>query len=367
MKILVLGANAGIDLARFRTPQERFEATGRNSGNQIIAYGLLQALRYKEVSWDYSRGPEAIDRDFDMILVAAANFLHVGFDFGWLADLIEKTKLPCAVFGLGAQSNDFNPRLKLKPGTIKLASVLADRCPRLGVRGEFTAEVLGALGIKNVQIMGCPSYYLAGSPTRHIQKGNFPTNPRIAINLSRDVISHSFSESDMRKTIGALVRNAIEFRADYILQTELDEMHLCDHDLSSLDSELVARAARHYSSYADTALVGSWLSKHAKVFFEPAKWIAAMKEYDFSVGQRFHGNLCAIRAGTPAMFVCHDSRTTEMCKFLGLPMVDIRDEYAGDIRALFERVDLEHYCTRYAALYSEYKRLLEINNLQHNL
>ena len=45
-----------------------------------------------------------------MIVVAAANFLFPKFDFGGMADYIERANLPVAIVGLGAQSNSYDPR-----------------------------------------------------------------------------------------------------------------------------------------------------------------------------------------------------------------------------------------------------------------
>src|SRR5689334_944636 len=151
MRAFLLGATPSFDVTSTSGPAERLQKTGGNTGNQIIARGLLNVLELEEVSWDYSVGTERVDEEFDVILIAAANFLFPGFDFGGMAAFIENTKLPCVMVGLGAQSKDYSPDIPLKPGTERLVQVVADRSHSIGVRGPFTAEVLKRRGITNVQ------------------------------------------------------------------------------------------------------------------------------------------------------------------------------------------------------------------------
>ena len=105
---------------------------------------------------------QRISAEYDIILIAAANFLFPGFDFGGMAEFIERTDLPVAIVELGAQSKDYSPHIPLKPGTERLMRVVAERAPIIGVRGPFTAQVLDEMNIRNVQIVGCPSYYMNG-------------------------------------------------------------------------------------------------------------------------------------------------------------------------------------------------------------
>lgn len=71
---------------------------------------------------------------------------------------------PITFCGLGAQSTkDLNIPQKLVdsliPIQIKFFKTLSERAISLGVRGEFTADCLNLMGIKNVRIIGCPSFY----------------------------------------------------------------------------------------------------------------------------------------------------------------------------------------------------------------
>ena len=56
-------------------------------------------------------------------------------------------------------------------------------------------------------------------------------------------------------------------------------------------------------------------------------WIHEMKKCRFSVGPRFHGNVVALLAGIPALFVNHCCRVNEMIDFFGLPSVTIEEYF----------------------------------------
>ena len=153
MKIFLMGATPSFDVTKFDSIADRLAQTGGNTGNQLIAYGLTKPLVFEDVSWDFRLGPERVSAEFDLILIAAANFLFPGFDFGGMAEFIERTHLPVAIVGLGAQAKDYSSHIPLKPGTERLMRVVAERAQIIGVRGPFTAEVLEEMNIHHVQIV----------------------------------------------------------------------------------------------------------------------------------------------------------------------------------------------------------------------
>src|SRR5579863_2837508 len=175
MKIFLMGATPRFDVEKFGTIAEKLAQTGGNTGNQLIAYGLLKPLVFDDISWDFRVGPNRVSEEYDIILIAAANFLFPGFDFGGMADFIERTDLPVAMVGLGAQSKDYSPRIPLKPGTERLMHVVADRA-------ALIAEVLEEMNIRNVQIVGCPSYYMNGDRGELARAGALSDRPKIAVN-----------------------------------------------------------------------------------------------------------------------------------------------------------------------------------------
>src|SRR5262249_33259916 len=182
--------------------------------------GLLSQIAYENVAWDYRVDPSQVHERFDVIVVAAANFLFPKFDFGGMADYIERADLPVAIVGLGAQSSNYDPNISLMPGTERFVKVIAERAVSIGVRGPYTQEVLARRGVDNVMVTGCPSYYMGGLGGISIKLRPFEEIKRLSINASRDVIVHSFDKDKMRELVQEIYSTGVAWKADFIAQSE---------------------------------------------------------------------------------------------------------------------------------------------------
>ena len=366
MRIFLLGATPSFDVGAHLTIAGKLAQTGGNTGNQLIAYGLLKSLAYDEVDWDHAKGPQYVDENFDVILIAAANFLFPGFDFGGMAEFISKTKLPVVMVGLGAQSKDYSPKIELKPGTSRLMSIVAERTKLIGVRGPFTRDVLANLGIHNVQVVGCPSYYMNGPEPPPLRKGPLPDRPRIAINASRDVLGHAFDRDKMRNAVFGLTAEAVRYDGTFVAQTEREEMILAERPGSPEAAGALTSLAAFFSDAAvDAAAFRSWAERRMRVYWSVEAWLEDMKSLDFVVGTRFHGAMAPLKIGTPAFVLCHDTRTTEMSKFLGLPHANIVELDRIDLKELYDRVDVDAIGARWTELLPLYRQFLATNGLRY--
>jgi hypothetical protein len=362
MNIFLLGATPRISPEATDSPIIKLGKTGGNTGNQIIAHALLSQIEYDEVSWQHSIDPRAVKERFDMIVIAAANFLFRSFDFGGMADYIVKADLPVAIVGLGAQSNTYDPDIQLLPGTERFVKVIAERAVRIGVRGPYTREVLERRGVHNVTVTGCPSYYMSRSPALTLTKRDFSAVKKLSVNASRDVVTHAFDSAKMSKIVRDIYRQAIVLDADFIAQSEHAEIILSDGGPAE-HGRALDDIAKYLDGVADGESVRAWASNHVRVFFDVDQWIDAIRNYDFVFGNRFHGNMIALQNGVPACVVCHDTRTEDMCKFLGMPHVNIVDLDAIDVRDLYDRVDCSSLGERYKTLFPQYIAFLRQNGL----
>lgn len=362
-----MGATPSFEHSPNDTIESKLAKTGGNTGNQLIAYGLLRALDYETVSWDYSLGPAYVDANFDIIVIAAANFLFPGFDFSGMANFIAATKLPCLMVGVGAQSPDYSLDIPLQPGTLRLMQLVSERSACIGVRGPYTADVLARKGIKNVQVVGCPSYYMRLSPT--LPEFRRPTDGplRVAINGSRDVVKHSFHPEQMIHCLRALIQQAITRNYDFITQTEIDELYCSLTSSNVLHTDFFLRVSSFYRGVCATDDLLSWLRGNVRVFWDVHEWLTSMANYDFVLGTRFHGAIAAIQRKVPALVICHDSRTEEMCTVMGLPHRRLAMSSDWRISTLFDEIDMSVTRSTYVQRYALYIDFLDYNDVGHLL
>lgn len=366
MRVFLLGATPSFNVVAYPTIEARLAQTGANTGNQLIAYGLLKPLDFSAVEWDHSKGPRYVNENFDVIVIAAANFLFPGFDFGGMADFIAQTKLPVVMVGLGAQSKDYSTKIPLKPGTERLVRLVAERSKLIGVRGPFTAEVLAEMGIKNVQITGCPSFYMNADAEPVIRKGAWPAAPRIAVNASRDVLSHAFDREKMFEIVTGLISEAVRYDGTFVAQTEREEMILADEPgTPQAEKALESFAAVFAKTAIDPTALRDWAKRQMRVYWSVDRWLDDMRRVDFVIGTRFHGAMTALKVGTPAFVLCHDTRTSEMSKFLGIPHASILDVASLSVADLYASVDVAKMTRRRMELLSLYRDFLDANQLAH--
>lgn len=362
MKIFLLGATPSLSAEVGEDPMSKLAKTGGNTGNQLIARGLLDRIVYDDLSWDHSIDPRAVHERFDMIVVAAANFLFPKFDLGGMAQYIERADLPVSIVGLGAQSNNYDPNIGLMPGTERFVKVIAERAMSIGVRGPYTQEVLALRGVHNVTVTGCPSYYMGGPHGMNIPRRPFEEVKRLSINASRDVVGHSFDKERMLRLVREIYGTAISWNADFVAQSEQAEISLADKQARNSE-EALKEIATFLANVAPEADVRKWAADHVRVFFDLDDWLDTVQNYDFVFGSRFHGCMVALQRGVPALVICHDTRTEDMCRFLGMPFASIVDLDKIDVAQLYSRVGLGSLARRYQGLYPAYTRFLSANNL----
>ncbi|KQY07756.1 hypothetical protein ASE23_29620 [Rhizobium sp. Root73] len=294
---------------------------------------------------------------YDSIVIAAANWLNSKMDFAALADRLEKTKLPVVIVGLGAQAELDAKIPVLSSGTQRLVKLISERSSKISVRGSFSAEVLEHYGINNVTVTGCPSLLLAGAAAPHIRHFEPEQTRDIAVGSTR----HGFNPTDGFQAY--FYRQAFKQSMDIVLQSELSDMYFA---LGRTNNEALLRRATDACSdfYQQSPEdVSTYLKKHAKVFFDLNPWLKYMSHKSLYVGTRVHGAIASLLSGTPAVLVCHDSRTEEMARSLHIPHVlskdidttrdlDFSSLYYRDKQSMFEASYVE-YRSRFSTFFQE--------------
>jgi hypothetical protein len=308
-----------------RSPKSPFETTsaetalsknllGHNSGNLVFletAYKILDT-RDAEITPDrfaaYKMGADEINERFDVYVIPLANAFRATFgaSLARLTKVLEGLKIPVVVLGAGLQAPlpyvSGTPR-RFDEGVKAFAKAVLDRSASIGVRGEYTQDYLQRLGFRDVEVIGCPSMYYRGdqlSVTKRVP-GLTPES-RIAINLTRRV-------SDMAPIVASHVEKYPNL--EYIAQeNETLRLLLWHEDVfdSPPDYPMPSRV--------DHPLIRD---DKTRLFLDPWPWLEYMRGFEFSFGNRIHGNIVGLLAGTPSYVIAHDTRTLELARYFQIP------------------------------------------------
>ena len=108
-----------------------------------------------------------------------------------------------------------------------------------------------------------------------------------------------------------------------------------------------------------------FLERRMRVFFSVGDWVGCMATMSVAIGSRFHGNVAALLAGTPALFLVHDMRTRELCELMRLPHIILdREIQAEEILERASELDYEPFAARFEGLAMEWRLFLARNGLE---
>ncbi len=386
-RILYLGAPFAARLPENGSITELMQDTGQNTGNLFIGDAIRrhlstgslstvdELLRQTGVPRTIPRFAhlEQLDRTlieerFDVIVIGAANFLHHQFDFGRWADFLESLRLPSIIIGLGAQAPNYDAPISVPDGTRRMLQIISERSRSLGVRGEFTAATLNRMGISNVRIIGCPSMYWTCEPLLHLKPRAATEHLAVSVNGSANVVQHSVDVKAAARVEAALARLSFERGYPYVLQNETELMAILFGASDACEPSLIGALMHRYEllDISPEAFI-QFVRHNTRVYADTGEWLAALGPFDFVLGTRFHGCLSGLLAGVPCLTFVSDTRTREMCEWLSIPHVDVREVEAIDVRGFYDALDVEPLVSAYPRCYRNYVDFLDENRLDHRL
>jgi hypothetical protein len=366
-KVGFWGAHAELH-PQLRLVSECLNFTGQNTGNLFIGSGLFSSTNAPEKGYCdiYNETPEEFDEKYDVLFIPASNFVFEYTDLEDQYNFFSKTKAQIFMFGLGSQVNDPSS-LALKKGTSNFLRMVAERGASIGVRGEYTAEIMNGLGIKNVDVVGCPS--LLRAPTAFKEFHRSVQGNKYSFNFSNNARHHAFFEEAISRVENDLFRSMLSLDSYYIVQNEVPEIELMyllryKPELNNEDLNFYRTVRSLFNYFDNNNILMNFLRWKTKIFFSCSEWISFMSTVDFSVGTRFHGNVAAILAGRPAHILCHDYRTLELCQFYKIPHTSLKDEkYDYRLPSIIERTDMTEFTRRYPQLLDIWSDFLAKNGL----
>lgn len=357
----------GIDLTNLPNVKgkDALDASGNNFGNMLFTNAAYQQI-YNALHIGFKWDPAKVREQCSSIFIPAANWINIKQDWGWLADLIEETDLPCTVVGLGAQIDTLEDVKAIPLGTKKLLSVIAERSTGIGVRGDFTAQVVRDCGLSNIEVLGCPSIFTFG----HVPKlRNVVANEvsRIGVGPTRYVLN-KINDTNRLDKQRLLYQFAIREASSIYYQSEQYEIQeLARENLR--DNEQDALAQSYYGISNQSKLSNALLEK-GKYHTSLSSWLADVRKDDVYVGTRIHGAIASTLAGTPPLLITHDNRTRELAETMAVPCVDINNFCISslfDLPELINSLDYDKYTRRSELNFKKLYKFYLNNNLKTSL
>ncbi|MFB4393839.1 MULTISPECIES: polysaccharide pyruvyl transferase family protein [unclassified Pseudomonas] len=340
-----------------------------NIGDIVYAHAgaMLTSGRHFQ-AWDFRMSAEEVNEKFSRVVffipcrIAPHPYDRDGYPYEFVTSFIEKLKVPFFSLGESVQAREYEYSPDFHKGlssTVRrYLGVIADRSPVVGTRGNYSAEVLNNLGIKNAVPLGCPSLYLNG-PALNPSLLEVPNSPE------KVAVCYSNYQGNLHSRIDDFLRLASQNNYHYVEQVFglLTQALYYPGKVRAAD----IHAARRF--YKDMAPVLALLKqKRVRYFTNYALWKEFLGSMDFVFGARMHGLTPAVHAGKPAMFIAHDSRVREMCEFFSLPFVAEHDLPAAmDIEFFLSRCDYRATLPRYEDAYSRFVQTLRDLGLGGNL
>ena len=354
----------------YNQPKESVENNYFNIGDMVVYDSTLKMLQYKGVDGMNIVDPSDAEieryKTASYAVVRASNFIHNQMKWGRAVEVLERTQLPVYALGVGGQApNRFD--YKLDGDNLRFWKTVSERSKVVGVRGCFTADLLYSNGIKNVEIVGCPSIFRARNRNLQIKVpdvikkvafsirrevgGDYAEDPSEYIRVQRDFLLNAARSYDVTMTThGEAEEKAFFFK----------------------NEENMAKARSMFMKE------GWFTSENAfemeKIYREKMFFFLRVEDYDsfistqdFAIGYRVHGVLPALANGVPGFLVKYDSRSAELADSLAIPSVSLDGKAPEDVEAMLRDISFDDFNKIFPVRYDKMIFALEANGLAHRL
>ena len=341
-----------------------------NIGDMVVYDSTLKILDYRELDRLVVTNPTPAQieryKTFDYIFLRASNFIHNRMEWLSAIEVLEKVQLPVYAIGVGSQAPSRDD-YKLTGDNLRIWQIISERSKLIGVRGTYTADVLYSNGIKNIEIVGCPSLFRARR--RDLQIEHPKHLDHVAFSIRRET-SSGYS-SDIAKYLNIqrdfLVNTMRQLNTTLTVHGEAEEKSFYYHNEPAIE---VARERFLKSGWwtPSTAAELERLYRERIFFFLRVEdYDDFIKTQDFAFGYRVHGVLPALAQGVPGLLVKYDTRSTELADSFAIPSIILNEEAPKDVPALLRDVSFDEFNKIYPSRYDKMRFILEQNRIPHRM
>lgn len=375
-KLLVLNGGASVRQGnraaylKFDDPIAVFKKAGINTGDVLVYDAMLKALTYdsiQNIQFSDVANKACWPNDTpNATVIRGSNYLAESVDLAPALPLLKRLQGPIVPVGVGAQAATYK-KITLSQGTIEAWRIIASKCTSIGVRGVYSAEVFNDLGIKNVRVIGCPSFYRALQPTITIRKPD-PATARVGLTLNKYLSNDYASNATKTNRMQRALLEAVARRPNSRLYSQGErEESLAVFLPREQRAEYVDSILARFGLKADAACQ-ALLTDRMIAFLDVDEWAADVAaNVDAMVGFRLHGNVIALHQGIPAVFFTYDSRIRELAALFAVPAIEVEDFLPIDVERILGTMDFGAMERAYRLNFAEYHQFLTENGLQHRL
>lgn len=344
-----------------------------NIGDLMVYDSTLKLLQFAaiEVASITKIEQKDIDRynaEFDFAFLRGSNFIHPHMQWRGAGGLIEKLKIPVYAIGVGAQAAE-PEKIVLPSAGVRVWSAIADHCGSIGVRGAYSAQVLADNGIKNVEVVGCPSVYRS-------------RDRRLTLNLKEPFDIRKIAFSLRRETGAGYARDVKSYREiqrEFMLRLDVEsDMTVTIHGEQE-EKAFYFRDVERMAEAAGKLREDNWFTPEneqqmldiyrSRLFFNTSveQFDDFIRTVDLAVGYRVHAVLPALANGVPGIMVGYDMRTTELAEAHAIPILK-EEEIAGrSWRDLYRPELFTGFQKSYPQGYRRMKQFLERNGVPNRM
>ena len=318
---------------------QKFAKLGYNTGNMLFWHSLKTQLNLDVKSrWYIDHIDQLNLSEYKSFVTTDLIWIKQNQDFSYLNKTLDVLgELPLVPISIGLQCDDYDYDFKLHPETVKVLNRISERCV-MGVRGNYTAEILTKHGISNFQVIGCPSMYMPVDGFKTVSNDKKDIK-KVSINFET-----FYSKLDDKR---------IEF-LEYGMENGFDFVE-------QAQAELEEKQIENPETFQK---IKKWIDSNGNIFFDLDEWRDYIREHDFSIGARFHGNVLALWEGVPALFVTCDSRTRELCEYFSLPRINISEfDKSKSVEEYYVIADYTKFIHVYEDRKNGWREFLKMNEL----
>lgn len=373
--LIPAGEVKGRDTVRWHHHDDpvRDQKDNYNSGDMFVYEASLRLLDFDSLEV-VPLHSDISDRDIDRLneeasvcFLRGSNYLHNKMEWGNLPEVIDRLKLPVVAFGIGAQAPKYG-KVEISDRTRRFMDVLSDRSEVVGVRGDFTAQVLFDMGIKNVEAIGCPSLMRHNKPRLKIAWKPLDQVRKVGFTLTRGFWPEYCEDVGKSRSLQRELLVALAKSRDLTVMSQ-GERPEKQYFYGTPEGKAEAYASLLKDGWfegPDDPLVALY-ENHMFFGRSPAEYENLVRGLDMLTGFRLHGNIMGLANEIPAIYIVYDSRTRELAELFGIPSYDIMEKRPFRLEEHYTSEAFARFEETYVRSYARMATFLDKNDVAHRM